>query len=132
MLDLERRRLSAANEFVKRKMADIKANEGDFVSIARRLPTLLLNSGLLLTIAYLQKRPKEGGRGKKAEELVLEYLKERLRSIGLIEGDPDYLLGYLLGKEPETITLMLDEALNSAEALKLIVEARFSEAEEGG
>ena len=50
----------------------------------------------------------------------------------MIEEDTNNLLDYMLDKEPETITLMLDEALSSTEALKLIVEARFGESLEGG
>ena len=136
-------RLRIANKFVKERVEGMpSADRKEFLSLARRLPTLLLNSGLVLTVAYLKKRSKEerergegsGSSGTKPEELVLSYLSQRLVEAGLLGKDQD-LFEYLLdekGPSPELVSLMLDEALYSAEALKIISEARLEEGSEHG
>ncbi len=134
-IDLETERLRKANKFIREieeKVSDKKA----FASLARRLPTLLLNSGLVLTIAYLMKRVKEeeGREGaKKPEELLLEFLTTRLKETGLLSENKDYMkdLDTLLDSTPDELSLMLDEALASAEALKIITEAKLGPGEGG-
>ncbi len=134
-IDLETERLRKANKFIREieeKVSDKKA----FASLARRLPTLLLNSGLVLTVAYLMKRVKEeeGSEGaKKPEELLLEFLVTRLKETGLLSENKDYMkvLDTLLDSTPDELSLMLDEALASAEALKIITEAKLGPGEGG-
>lgn len=117
-MELETERLRAANHWIKERVEG-KINEKEFVSLAKRIPTLLLQNGLILTVAYLQKR---GGAGEKE---ILQYLIERLRDSGLVGDIGSDFLDYLLNRSPSEIPLLLDEALASAEALKIIAEARL-------
>lgn len=138
-------RLKYANRFVKKEVEEAYRNDErkkrDFLSLAKRLPSLLLSSGLIVTIAYLKKRSKEEGersegsleerstdkKSPEPEELVLGYLTDCITRAGLLKEGHD-LFEYLLsedGPSPEHVSLMLDEALNSAEALKIISEARL-------
>ena len=136
-MELERERLRAANRWVKERVLG-KIDEEEFSSQAKKLPTLLINSGLVLTVAYLQKRwkneDKEGaGRAKdKPEKVILDYIVDRLREKGLVGKVNSDFLNYLLEQPSDKISLMFDEALASAEALKLITEARLSTPKGGG
>ena len=124
-------RLRIANKFVRERVEGKLSADGrkDFLSLAKRLPTLLLNSGLVLTVAYLKKKG-----GPKPKGLILDYLSQRLIDAKLLQEGQD-LFEYLLdekGPSPELVSLMLDEALNSAEALKMISEARLEEGSKHG
>jgi len=131
-MSLEMERMRDANDYVKRVEEKIRP---EFTSLARRVPSLLLSSGLILTVAYLQKRSgkseKGGSQAEKPEGIILDYLKKRLEKMGLIPPNVGDLLDHLLGRDPSEIALMLDEALYSAEALKMVAEARFGEVESG-
>jgi len=131
-MSLEMERMRDANDYVKK--VDKRMRE-DFTSLARRVPSLLLSSGLILTVAYLQKRSgkseKAESQAEKPEGIILDYLKKRLEKMGLIPSNVSDLLDHLLGRDPSEIALMLDEALYSAEALKMVAEARFGEVESG-
>ena len=117
-------RLKRAYNFIKDNEEKIEKVKKEFVSLSKRLPSLLLSNGMMLTILYLEKRKKDEG---SAESLILDYLRNSLKSADLLEGDSENLLDYIFGKEPEYVSLMLDESLLAAEALKLLVEARYGE-----
>lgn len=116
-------RLREANELVSKV---IEGGIGkDFSSLAERLPTLLMNNGLLLTVAYLQKRAKEDENNP--EWRILEFIKEWLKKMGFIEkySEERDLLQVLLDKDISELNLIFTETLRIAEALKIVSDARL-------
>ncbi|MEM4478252.1 MAG: type III-B CRISPR module-associated protein Cmr5 [Candidatus Korarchaeum sp.] len=123
MEDLERGRLLEAIKLV----SSVKGSnmEREFLSLARRLPTLLMSSGLLLTAAYLQKRSKEK-KEDSSENRILEFMKDWFKRKKLIPQDNEDkrdLLNHLLELEPLKLSILYDEAIWIAEALKIVAEA---------
>ncbi len=119
-------RLKRAYNFIKDREEYIGKVRKEFVSLSKRLPSLLLSNGMMLTVLYLEKRKGEEG-SEKAESLILDYLRESLSSAGLLNEYEGSLLDYLFERSPEEVSLMLDESLLAAEALKLLVEAKYGE-----
>ncbi|MEM0036799.1 MAG: type III-B CRISPR module-associated protein Cmr5 [Candidatus Korarchaeum sp.] len=122
MEDLERERLLEASKLV----SSVKGSnmEREFLSLARRLPTLLMSSGLPLTAAYLQKRSKE--KEDSSENRILEFMKDWFKRKKLIPQDNENkrdLLNHLLELEPLKLSIVYDEAIWIAEALKIVAEA---------
>ncbi|MCS7103404.1 MAG: type III-B CRISPR module-associated protein Cmr5 [Candidatus Korarchaeum sp.] len=123
MEDRERVRLREANYLVSEVKG--KGIESDFLSLARRLPTLLANNGLLVTVAYLQRRGKEG-EGEKPETLMLNFIVKWLKSNRLKNREiKESLLEVLLSLDPQELALIFDEVLRVAEAVKIVAEARL-------
>ena len=113
-------RLRYALDFVREKVRQGGGDLSDFMRVARRLPTLLLNSGLALTIAYLYRQRRSG----RESGFLLEYLEGGLKRSGLLRGGGD-LLESILRADASRLPEMLDEALDLAVALKLTVEVIY-------
>ncbi len=137
MEDLERLRLRKANELV----SEVKGtrDEERFSQLAERLTGLLAGNGLLLTVAYLQRKERserkekgkpEEGKGKDEEEKtpegkILEFMGGWLEEIGLIEGKNPLSIELLLDLDPGRLPLIFDEVVRIAEALKIVAGARL-------
>ncbi len=113
-------RLRYALDFVREKVHPGGGDLSEFVRVARRLPTLLLNSGLALTIAYLYRQRRNG----RESGFLLEYLEGGLKRSGLLR-ERDDLLESILRADASKLPEMLDEALDLAVALKLTVEVIY-------
>ena len=113
-------RLRYALDFVREKVRQGGGDLSDFMRVARRLPTLLLNSGLALTIAYLYRQRRSG----RESGFLLEYLEGGLKRSGSLRGGGD-LLESILRADASRLPEMLDEALDLAVALKLTVEVIY-------
>ncbi len=125
-MDLERERLRRANHLVDRVVSEIPDAKDEFASLSNKLPSLLANSGLLLTVAYLMKRQKTESK-EKSESLILQFIFDWFRDRGLLsqgEIKEDYL-NTLLNLEEDRVSLLMDEALAISEVLKLVSNARL-------
>ncbi len=119
-MELAGQRLRYAFDFLRRRVRPGDGDVSEFVRLAKRLPTLLLNSGLALTIAYLYRQRRNG----QESGLLLEYLEDGLRRSGLLREKGD-ILDSVLRTDVSRLPEVLDEALNLAVALKLTVEVIY-------
>ncbi len=119
-------------------------------NLAQRLPIMLLNSGALMTVAYLFKRcmGRESQRTETAFKLIksmMRWLEERgLINLGNGEGHgkggnsgrdrinceelSKSVLDELLRKDMREFSWISDELLKYSEALKVLAQARIGEA----
>ncbi len=121
----------------------------DFSNLARRLPPMLVNSGPLMTMAYLLKRGMGRDEKRFVARMIVMHLIGWLHSRGLIRDiinkidDADAkntnliysddswrkvaenILDELLKKETEELAWITDELLRYSEALKVLTQARL-------
>ena len=134
-------------EMAKNEKGELKntALVEEFTNLSQRLPAMLINSGILMTMAYLLKRGMgRDDTGKKlgARKLVMHLIgwleKRKLMSGlgGLSESSDRWadisgkILGELLNKSIRDLAWITDELLRYAEVLKVLTQARIEQ--EGG
>lgn len=131
-MDLERERLREANNLVEEAKVKLDPSKlQELSSLSERLPGLLINSGLLLTVAYLMKRGE--GKGDKPESLILNFMANWLKKRGLLSEEEmrEDLLKALLELDASRLPALLDEAIALAEALKFVAVARLGKGKVG-
>lgn len=134
-------------EMAKDEKGELKntAPVEEFSNLSQRLPAMLINSGTLMTMAYLLRRGMgRDDTGKKlgARKLVIHLIgwleKRKLMSdLGEVDESRDRwadvstrILKQLLGKSTEDLAWITDELLRYAEVLKVLTQARIEQ--EGG
>ncbi len=131
----ERERMSFALEYIKNVKERSNNLQSEFKNLAQKLPAMLVNSGVLMTIAFVTKNSigesrvggsaGEGRDRAEANRIMLTLLIEWLKKVGVLgqEVTVDGALEALLGLSPTGLMIAHDELLRLAEPLKLLAEA---------
>jgi len=114
---LEQERAKHAWEFIER----IDKNFDKVASLARRLPAMLLTSGLGQTVAFCLSKDE----GKRVIDDVTDYLSKVTGIEGITCGND--LLQKIIETDHETYLMLSQEALKYTTWLKRLVEAKSEE-----
>ncbi|MCD6086767.1 MAG: type III-B CRISPR module-associated protein Cmr5 [Candidatus Hydrothermae bacterium] len=119
---LEQERARLAWEFIHKN--DVKKNSKDYRAAIRKLPAMILTSGLAQTVAfYLSK-----GEGKPYYEIVRNMAGSLGKLTGVEDiGTPEKFTKKIKDANHETYILLSNEALKYATWLKRFAEAELEE-----
>lgn len=105
-----------------------KEIEKEYKSLAKRLPQMITQNGLLTTLAFLKSKAKEENGRKNAHSVILdqiaEYLSERF-NIG--SQDSESLMKELLETHVESYLYISEEATKFATWLKRIADGELED-----
>lgn len=102
----------------------------DYVNLAKGLPALIMNSGLMQVMAYLNEK---GGKSNDVHATIGEQLRAWLVSRSEIWGRPGKALSFdafmqgLMKADPREFQLLTSEALHWLRWLRQIAPARLRE-----
>ena len=120
---LEQERARLAWEFVHRD--DVQSNSKDYRAAIRKLPAMILTSGLAQTVTFYLSKGKE-----KPQFEIIKNLAEALKNLTEIAIDPENpqsLITKIKEADHETYILLSREALKYATWLRRFAEAELEE-----
>ena len=119
---LEQKRADLAWEFVHKDY--VQNNSKEYRAAMRKLPTMILTSGLAQTVVFHLSKGKD-----KPHYEIIRNLAESLEKLLDIRdiGDPEKLMDKIKNADHETYMLLSNEALKYATWLKRFAEAELEE-----
>ena len=121
MKSVEQERMKKAYNYVMRvKDSNI---EGKYASLAKKLPAMIVQNGLVTTIAFLKAKAKEGNEHGILLSQLCEYMDEKLGRTGTGRT----LITYLQDISLEEYLYISQEAIAFATWLKRIAEGELKD-----
>ena len=117
--EMARFALKAINQF-RENLTEFKQYATEFKQYAKRLPSMILRNGLILTLAFYKSKC---GTRQRIYKILCEWFKGKTGKDDLLEG--------LLNKDALTYRQVSKEALALATWLQRIADAEIEEAESG-